>query len=91
MHELSVAANLLKILEKIKKGQQGIHAFTAINITVNPYSCIDEGNINFIFASMVKGRDVYKKAEINIKRGEDPAAREFILDSVEMETYEEEA
>lgn len=85
MHELSVVTNLLKILDKVKAEQHAV-SFLNINLTVNPYSCLDEENINFIFRSMTKGNLLYKKSHITIKRGTDPASREFILDNVEIET-----
>ncbi len=85
MHELSVVTNLLRILEKIQEANKA-SAFLKINLTINPYSCLDEENINFIFRSMTKGNLLYKKSHITIKRGTDPASREFILDNVEIET-----
>jgi Zn finger protein HypA/HybF involved in hydrogenase expression len=90
MHELSVVANLLKILEKIKKERKSLTSFLSVNITVNPYSCSDEENLNFIFKSMAAGRKEYEGAKININRGKDPAGREFILDDVEVEEDGEE-
>jgi Zn finger protein HypA/HybF involved in hydrogenase expression len=84
MHELSVATNLLKILEKVKE-EKHASSFLCINLTVNPYSCIDEENINFIFRSMTRDNPLYKKSHIRIKRGNDPASREFILENVEIE------
>ncbi len=84
MHELSVVTNLLKILEKIKEEKKAV-SFLKINLTVNPYSCIDEENINFVFRSMTKGNRLYEKSLIRIKRGDDPASREFILENVEIE------
>lgn len=84
MHELSVVQNLLNILEKLRKGKN-IQAFLKINITVNPLSCIDQENINFVFHSLTKGQPVYKNAKIYIRRSDDPSSREFIVDNVEVE------
>ena len=84
MHELSLVTNLLRILETVRT-EKNAASFLKINLTVNPYSCLDEENINFIFRSMTKDLPVYKNAEIRIKRGGDPASREFILDNVEIE------
>ena len=87
MHELSVVTNLLKILDKVKEEQHAV-SFLNINLTVNPYSCIDEENINFIFRSMTEAQPLYKNSRICIKRGTDPASREFILENVEIEVAE---
>ncbi|MDD3725853.1 MAG: hydrogenase maturation nickel metallochaperone HypA [Candidatus Ratteibacteria bacterium] len=84
MHELSVVQNLLKILEKLQK-ERNISSFLKINLTVNPLSCIDEENINFVFHSLTKDQTVYKDAKIHIRRSDDPSSREFILDDVEIE------
>lgn len=84
MHELSVVQNLLKILEKIRK-ERNIKTFFRINLTVNPLSCIDEENINFIFHSITKDNPVYKDTEIHIRRSDDPSDKEFVLDNVEIE------
>ncbi len=84
MHELSVVTNLLKILEKVQK-EKHAESFLKINLTVNPCSCIDEENINFVFRSMVKENPLYKNAEIHIERSDNPASREFILENVEIE------
>lgn len=84
MHELSVVQNLLKILEKLQKERE-IHSFLKINLTVNPLSCIDEENINFIFHSLTKNQPPYKNAKIHIRRSDDPSSKEFILDNVEIE------
>jgi Zn finger protein HypA/HybF involved in hydrogenase expression len=83
MHELSLITNLLKILEKMRNDLP-VEEFLALNLTVNPYSCIDAENINFIFRSMTKDNPAYKNTRINITRGTNPASREFILDSVEI-------
>jgi Zn finger protein HypA/HybF involved in hydrogenase expression len=89
MHEFTLIANLLKILENIKKNQESRVSFLAINITINPYSCIDEENLNFIFKSMAEKKSDYRNARICVTRGNNPAEREFILDSVEMEITDE--
>lgn len=83
MHELSVINNLLKLLEKMQEERQ-VEEFLTINLTVNPYSCIDAENLNFIFHSLTKNQPLYKNARIHIQRGSDPASREFILASVEL-------
>jgi len=84
MHELSVVQNLLKILERICQERE-VASFLNINITVNPLSCIDEENINFVFHSLTKDQPVYKNARIHIRRSDDPSSREFILENVEIE------
>lgn len=89
MHELSIVMNLLKILENLQKERKAV-SFLRINLTVNPYSCIDNENINFIFRSITKQKPLYRDTEIVVTRGNDPLSREFILDSIEMETYNEE-
>ncbi|MCK9265340.1 hypothetical protein M0P98_00390 [bacterium] len=89
MHELVLISNLLKILNKIKEDDRNIYSFLAIHITVNPYSCIDEENLNFMFRSVVGKEEIYKDAKICVTRGANPADREFILDNVEVEVYEE--
>jgi Zn finger protein HypA/HybF involved in hydrogenase expression len=83
MHELSVINNLLKVLEKIQEEQKA-EEFLAVNLTINPYSCLDEENLNFIFHSLTKNKPLYKNTRIHIKRNNNPASREFILDSVEV-------
>ena len=90
MHELSLVTNILKILEKVQTQQKGLTGFLAINITVNPYSCIDEENLNFAFKSLTEHMSVYKKTKIHIQRGNNPVDREFILKSVEVEVSDTE-
>lgn len=84
MHELSVVQNLFKILEKLRK-ERAIKSFLKINLTVNPFSCLDEDNINFTFSALTKGQDAYKDAKIYIRRTDNPSSKEFILDDVEIE------
>lgn len=83
MHEFSLITNLLKILEKVQK-DQSVEEFLTLNLTVNPYSCIDEGNLNFIFQTLTKDNPAYKNTRIHIHRSTNPACREFVLDSIEL-------
>ena len=83
MHELSLVTNLLRILDKLCEEQKA-EEILAVNLTINPYSCMDSENLNFIFHSMTRDKPVYKNTRIHINRGSDPASREFILDSVEL-------
>jgi len=84
MHEFTVVLNLLKILDKIceeKKAERVLN----INIKINPYSCLDEDNLNFVFSSMSKGKKIYEGAKINVKKGKDPLMREIIVENIEIE------
>lgn len=84
MHELAVVNNILKILERILK-ERKIKKLLKINLKINPYSCLDQDNLNFIFSSLVKDNKIYKDAKIEIKRVLSPSDREFIIESIEIE------
>jgi len=84
MHEFSVINNLLKIVDKVCK-ENNAKKVLKINLKINPYSCLDENNLNFIFSSIVKDDPVYKDAKIKIKRTLDPSEREYIIEDIEIE------
>lgn len=84
MHELSVVNNLLKILEKVCK-ENNAKKVLKINLKINPFSCLDEENLNFIFSSIVKGNKIYEVAKIQIKRCLSPYEREYIVENIEIE------
>ncbi len=84
MHEFSVVDNLLKIIEKICQENKAKKVLK-INLKINPYSCLDEDNLNFIFSSIVKDNPVYKDAKIKIKRTLSPTEREYIIEDIEIE------
>ena len=89
MHEMSLVSCLMSILEDTRKKKKYITSFLAINITINPYSCINEESLNFAFSVMCRGNQVYSRARILVSRSGDPVSREFLLDSVEVEINEE--
>ena len=84
MHELSVVNNLIKILEKVCK-ENNAKKVLKINLRVNTYSCLDEENLNFIFLSIVKGKELYKDAKIEIKKTANPSEKEYIVENIEIE------
>ncbi|MCM8804924.1 MAG: hydrogenase maturation nickel metallochaperone HypA [Candidatus Omnitrophica bacterium] len=84
MHELSIVNNLLKILEKVCK-ENNPKRVLKINLKINPYSCLDEENLNFVFSSIIKGNKIYEGAKIQIKRNLLPFEREYIIENIEIE------
>ncbi|MGC8976382.1 MAG: hydrogenase/urease maturation nickel metallochaperone HypA [Candidatus Ratteibacteria bacterium] len=84
MHELSIVNNLLKILEKVCK-ENKVKKVLKINLKINPFSCLDEENLNFIFSSITKENQIYKDAKIEIKRALKPSEREYIIENIEIE------
>jgi Zn finger protein HypA/HybF involved in hydrogenase expression len=84
MHELSVVNNLIKVLDRICK-ENNAKKVLKINIRVNPYSCLDEENLNFIFLSIVKEKEIYRDAKIEIKKTLNPEGREYVVENIEIE------
>jgi len=84
MHELSVVNNIIKIIEKVCKENKAKRVLK-INLRINPYSCLDEENLNFIFSSIVRDNEVYKDAKIKIKRTGLPSEREYVIEDIEIE------
>jgi Zn finger protein HypA/HybF involved in hydrogenase expression len=84
MHELSVVNNLIKVLDRICK-ENNAKKVLKINIRVNPYSCLDEENLNFIFLSIVKEKEIYRDAKIEIKKTLNPEEREYVVENIEIE------
>lgn len=84
MHELSVIENLKMLLKKICQEQKAIRVIT-IELAIHPYSCLDEGNLNFIFSSMFENDPLLKDARIKIRRSNQIEEREYIVDNVEIE------
>lgn len=84
MHELSVVNNIIKIVEKVCKENKAKRVLK-INLRINPYSCLDEENLNFIFSSIVRDNEVYKDAKIKIKRTGLPSEREYVIEDIEIE------
>jgi len=85
MHELTIVTNLIKFLEKLSRKEKAKKVLS-INLKINPYSCLDEENINFIFSNLVKNNRLLENAKIYISRNIDFISREVIVESVEMET-----
>lgn len=84
MHELSVVNNLIKILENICN-ENNVKKVLKITIKINPYSCLDEENLNFIFSSITKENEIYKDAKIELNRTLSPSEREYIIENIEIE------
>jgi len=84
MHEFSVINNLLKIVDRVCK-ENNAKKVLKINLKINPYSCLDENNLNFIFSSIVKNNPVYKDAKIKINKIGSPDEREYIIEDIEIE------
>ncbi|MCM8786323.1 MAG: hydrogenase/urease maturation nickel metallochaperone HypA [Candidatus Omnitrophica bacterium] len=84
MHEISVVNNLIRILETVCKENKAKKVIK-INIRINPYSCLDEGNLNFVFSVLTKGKEIYKGTRIELKRDGKPDDREYIVENIEIE------
>ncbi|MCS7180954.1 MAG: hydrogenase/urease maturation nickel metallochaperone HypA [bacterium] len=84
MHELSIINNLIKIIEEICK-ENNAKKLLKINLKINPYSCLDEENLNFIFSSLTKGNKIYEGAQIHLERTLPPSEREYIIENIEIE------
>jgi len=85
MHELTVVTNLITFLEKLCKKEKAKSVIN-VNVNINPMSCLDQDNINFVFSSMVKGKKHLENAKIYIARNDGkPLSREIIIENVEIE------
>lgn len=85
MHELTVVTNLITFLEKFCEKEKAKSVIN-VNIKINPMSCLDQDNINFVFSSMVKGKKHLENAKLYIVRNDDkPLSREIIIENVEIE------
>jgi len=84
MHEFSVVENLIKILKKVIK-ENNVKKILKVNLKINPFSCLDQDNLNFVFSSIVKEDNFLKDTKIIIKKGKDPLSREYIVENVEIE------
>lgn len=84
MHEISVVNNIIKILEKVCEENKAKKVLK-INIRINPYSCLDEENLNFVFSSITEGNQIYKGTRIELKRDGRPTEREYVIENIEIE------
>lgn len=84
MHELSVIQNLVSLVKDICQKERA-KKVVCIEITIHPYSCLDEANLNFMFSSVVGDDILLKDAKIKIKRSKDFQDREYIVDNIEVE------
>jgi len=84
MHELAVVNNLIKIVEKVCK-ENNAKKVLKINLKINPLSCLDEENLNFVFGAITKEKGIYEGTRIEIKRTLAPSEREYIIENIEIE------
>ncbi len=84
MHETSIIQNLIVLLRNVCEKENAIRV-VSVEMTVNVYSCLDEGNLNFIFSAMTEKEPWLKDARIRIKRSEKIQDREYVVDNVEIE------
>ena len=50
-------------MKKIAK-ENNAEKITRINLKINPFSCLDQDNLNFVFSSLVKENPLLKEAKI---------------------------
>ncbi|MCX7705605.1 MAG: hydrogenase/urease maturation nickel metallochaperone HypA [bacterium] len=84
MHELSIIENLRFMLKKICEEEKAKRVIL-IEMTIHPYSCLDEDNLNFMYSSILRDEPVLRDAKIKIKRNNALQDREYIVDSIEIE------
>lgn len=84
MHELSVIENLKFLLKSVCEREKAKKVIL-VEMTIHPYSCLDEDNLNFMYSSILGEDPVLKDAKIKIKRSEKIKEREYIVDNIEIE------
>ncbi|MCM8764111.1 MAG: hydrogenase/urease maturation nickel metallochaperone HypA [Candidatus Omnitrophica bacterium] len=84
MHEMSVVQNLISLLRSVCEKEKASKVIS-IEMTINNYSCLDEGNLNFMFSCLMAEDPMLKHAKIKVKRSERMQEREYIVENVEIE------
>ncbi len=84
MHEMSVIQSLIAFLSVFKK-EQNARRIVSVEISIHPYSCLDEDNLNFLFGCVSGNDPVLKDARIKIIRDKDLKDREYIVENIEIE------
>ena len=84
MHELSIAHDLVAFLEKLRRSEDAERILT-VRLRINPYSCLDDENLNFVFSALTREKPALNPARIVITRSETPGIREVTVENVEIE------
>ncbi|HOJ31385.1 MAG TPA: hydrogenase/urease maturation nickel metallochaperone HypA [bacterium] len=84
MHEMSVIENLVLLLRDVCAKEKAIRV-VLVHMTIHPFSCLDEGNLNFMFSCIVGDDPLLKGAKIKVQRNKNLQEPEYIVDNVELE------
>ncbi|MGC9065438.1 MAG: hydrogenase/urease maturation nickel metallochaperone HypA [Candidatus Ratteibacteria bacterium] len=84
MHEISVIENLVRLLKNVCEKEKAMKVVT-VQITIHPFSCLDEENLNFMFSCVVGEDPLLKGAKIKVRRNKNLQEPEYIVDNVELE------
>ncbi|MCM8816921.1 MAG: hypothetical protein NC913_05355 [Candidatus Omnitrophica bacterium] len=84
MQELSMIESLRILLKNVCE-RENAKKVISIEMTVHPYSCLDEDNLNFMYLSILGDDPILKDAKIKIKRSEKVQQRQFIVNNIEIE------
>lgn len=84
MHELSVIENLKVLLKNVCEKEKA-RKVLSVEMTVHPYSCLDEDNLNFMYMMVIGEDPILKDARIKIKRSKKVQQRQFIVNNIEIE------
>ena len=88
MHEMSVIQNLIQLLKTMEK-QQNAKRIISVEISIHPFSCLDEDNLNFLFGCVSGDDPVFTNTKIKVKRDNGLKDREYIVENVEIEVDED--
>lgn len=88
MHELTIVDNLIKFLEKFCDKEKA-EKVLCVTLKINPFSCLDRDNINFVFSSLTKENSRFEDTVIEIVREKEFTGREMIIEKVEIEVENE--
>ncbi len=84
---MSVVENLIGLLRILQK-QQKARRILVVEIAIHPYSCLDQDNLNFLFACVVGEDPVFKNTKIRLIRNKKFQEQEYIVENVEIEIEE---
>ncbi|HOC03063.1 MAG TPA: hypothetical protein P5065_08230 [Candidatus Ratteibacteria bacterium] len=85
---MSVIQNLIQLLKTMEK-QQNAKRIISVEISIHPFSCLDEDNLNFLFGCVSGDDPVFTNAKIKVKRDNGLKDREYIVENVEIEVDED--
>ncbi|HOK80713.1 MAG TPA: hydrogenase/urease maturation nickel metallochaperone HypA [bacterium] len=84
MHEMSVIENLVRLLKNVCEKEKAT-GVVSVQITIHPFSCLDESNLNFMFSCIAGDNPLFKGTKIRVLRNKNLQEPEYIVDNVELE------